>query len=106
MKLTARPPRMRSRHRMRRVSLVLVGVLGASSFFAGCAHGPGIVTPDPCERATEEQLEDLKAMVTWGDYPGVEEIVSAYEHHCCVDDRMSGRANDACEEDNPWWKFW
>lgn len=75
---------------------VLVVALVVVNWSIGCESVPVLVAPDRCEDLTYAQLDDLEAMVIAGDYPGVEEIVSAYEHHCCVDDMISGRGSEFC----------
>jgi hypothetical protein len=50
-----------------------------------------LVVPEPCEIPTDEQVSDHVLMITRGDYPGVDAMLSAYEYHCCQDDALAKR---------------
>ncbi len=75
-------------------------VCAVALWCAGCGRvaSVALLTADPCEVLSEEQEAELLLLVLSGDYPAVEEIVSAYEYHCCIDDAMAGRdeAVEAC----------
>lgn len=76
-----------------------LALLVASLVTISCAHSaPVLVGPDPCEALTMDQIVDLQEMIRADAYPGVEEIVSAFDQHCREDDCLMGRGDPAwCE---------
>lgn len=57
-----------------------------------CSHsGVLLVGPDRCEGISERQAAALTRMIEGGEYPEVEEVISAYDAHCREDDALMDR---------------
>ena len=100
----ARSSGNRRRPWLRRKSVArLLALLVASAAASSCAPSRIVLlAPEPCEAPSQEQIDDLARMIERGEYPGVEEILSAYEIHCREDDALSDRPPRLTRSERSW----